>query len=166
MKFIKRGPKQEPTAVAGWPSAAPEVPVSPIPEAPHEMTEEDELLDDPTHDIELAPSSVAEAKLSIKELRLRKKALQSMKREATAEQTEMQAAWRERQAGRYSTIGLGRGTGGRIVRGMVQGKRRDERMQHADVVTQFVERKEEINDLISDVDQAILSLEKYILKQP
>jgi hypothetical protein len=163
VRFFRRGPKDErPDEPQGW--VTPEgVAPAPLP-TPRELTEEEATEEDPTYGINLDPTSVADAKLSIKELRLRKKDLQGRKREIAAELSEERAAWRERQAGRISTIGLGRGTGGRIMRGAIQGKRRGERMQHADIVNEAAARRQDIDDLIDDVDRAIIDLERYILR--
>jgi len=85
----------------------------------------------------LETNTPVDAKYAIKLARLRKKELQNEKRELAAELADERERWRERQAGRISTVGLGRGTSGRVMRGSIQGKRRGERMEHAGRVTSF-----------------------------
>lgn len=113
--------------------------------------------------VELAEMDVntpAEAKLAIKLARLRKKELQSEKREISADLADHREGWRERQAGRHSTVGLGRGTGGRIVRAGIQAKRRSERQANANVVNAFSDAKQEIDRKIAIVDRLIIDLER------
>jgi len=105
----------------------------------------------------------AEAKIAIKLARLRKKELQAEKREISSELADHREEWRDRTAGRYSTIALGRGTGARIVRAGIQGKRRAERQEHAKVVNQFSDAKQAIDRKIAVVDRMILEFERIAL---
>ena len=74
---------------------------------------------------EMEVNTPEEAKIAIKMARLRKKEIQAEKRDLAAELADVREQWRDRQAGRISTVGLGRGTGGRMVRMGVQAKRRE-----------------------------------------
>lgn len=115
---------------------------------------------------ELADMNVdtpAEAKMAIKLARLRKKEIQAEKRAVSAELADQREAWRERQAGRISTVGLGRGTGGRIVRAGIQGKRRSERLQNASTVNAYSDAKQRIDYKIARIDRFIAELERIAL---
>ncbi len=120
---------------------------------------------DPLDGFDLDPKTVAEAKLTMKELRLRKKELQAEKRQISAEAADQREAWRERQAGRYTTAGFGRGMSGRVVRSAIQGKRRSERLAHANALNEFADAKAEVDADIAEVEQAIIDLERYVLQE-
>ncbi len=105
-----------------------------------------------------------EAKIAIKLARLRKKEIQTEKRELAAELADVREEWRNRTAGRVSTVGFGRGKGGRMVRGAVQAKRRNERMDHAGVVNQYSDRRQELDAQIATVDRFLIELERLALK--
>lgn len=114
--------------------------------------------------IEVHAESPAEAKLAIKEIRLLKREWQAKKKEASLVKSEENARWRERQAGRISTVGLGRGLGGKIVRGAIQGGRRGERMEHADRINQLSAIQADIDRKILQLDGIIAQLEAYIAR--
>ena len=107
--------------------------------------------------------SPAEARIAIKLARLRKKELQAEKRDLASQLADVREEWRDRTAGRYSTVGLGRGTGGRMVRAGIQAKRRSERQQHAGVVNEFSDARQEIERKIAMVDRTIIELERVAL---
>ena len=109
-------------------------------------------------------NSAAEAKIAVKLLRIRKKELQAEKRQLSAQLADHREAWRERQAGRISTVGLGRGTGGRIIRSGIQAKRRGDRLQHAGVVNAYSDAKQVIDQKIAYVDRVILHYERMSLR--
>ena len=104
--------------------------------------------------------SAEEAKVAIKLAKLRKKELQADKRELSSELADHREAWRERTAGRYSTVALGRGTGGRMLRAGIQAKRRSERQEHASTVNAFSDAKQEIDRKIAQIDRFIIELER------
>jgi hypothetical protein len=101
-----------------------------------------------------------EAKYAIKLARLRKRELQAEKKELAAELADERERWRGRQAGRISTVGLGRGTGGRMMRAGVQAKRRGERLEHAGLVNEFSDARQELDRPIALVDRLIIDLER------
>ena len=105
-----------------------------------------------------------EAKIAIKLARLRKREIQAEKRELASELGDVREQWRERQAGRISTVGLGRGTGPRIVRATIQGKRRNEKLDHANVVNQFSDRRQELDYQLTVIDRFLLDLERQALR--
>ncbi len=107
----------------------------------------------------------AEAKLAIKLARLRKKEIQAQKRDLASGLADVREAWRERQAGRISTRGAGRGTGGKIIRGAVQAKRQGERMDHAQRVNQLSDARQELDQQIGMIDRLIIDLERKTLKK-
>ena len=120
---------------------------------------------DPLEGFDLDPLSAADAKLTMKELRLRRKELQAEKRDLAGEAADQREAWRERQAGRYTTTGMGRGTTGRLLRSAVQGRRRSERLEHASALNRFADAKAEVDADIAEVDLAIIELQRYVLEQ-
>ena len=101
-----------------------------------------------------------DARLAIKLARIRKTELATEKRELAAELADVREAWRERQAGRYSTTLLGRGMTGRLIRAGVQGQRRSERLQHADQVNAFSDARQEIERKIVVVDRLLVELQR------
>ena len=113
---------------------------------------------------EMDVSSPEMAVIAIKMARLRKKELQAQKRELAAELADVREQWRDRTAGRYSMVGLGRGTGARMLRAGIQSKRRDERMAHAEVVNQFSDRRQELDYELTVVERFILNLESRALQ--
>jgi hypothetical protein len=84
-----------------------------------------EVLGEELADMEV--TTAADAKVAIKLARLRKTEIATEKRELAAELADVREEWRGTQAGRIVTTGLGRGTGGRMVRGAIQAKRRSEK---------------------------------------
>lgn len=109
---------------------------------------------------ELAAAPVdtpANAKLAIKLARIRKRELQAEKRELGVGLADERERWRERQAGRYYTGGLGRRS---FVRQMVQSNRRQERLGHAAVVNQYGDAKQEIDRKIDIVEKLMIDLER------
>lgn len=120
-----------------------------------------QIFGDELSDMEV--STPADAKLAIKLARIRKKEIQAEKRELAAELADVREEWRGRQAGRISTVGLGRGGGGRLIRGAVQAKRRSERMDHAGVVNEFSDRRQELDRQIIILDRLIADLERKAL---
>ncbi len=118
----------------------------------------------PLEGIDLQPTSVAEARFAIKELRLRKKEIQAEKARLAAALGDEHERWRQRQAGRVSTAGLGRGWTGGLIRGMVQSKRRDERVEHAEAVNRISDARQARDAEIRIVDAAILEMEREILR--
>lgn len=109
------------------------------------------------------PTTPAEAKFAIKLARLRKKELQAEKRALAAQLADVRESWRERQAGRYSTRGMGRGLTGQIVRGSIQAKRRSERMDHAETVNEFSDRRQELDEAIRVIDLLIIRFERVAI---
>ncbi len=107
-----------------------------------------------------------DAKIAIKMARLRKKEIQNEKRELAAELADVREEWRDRQAGRIRTAGLGRGTGGKMVRAGIQTKRRSEKMDHAQVVNAFSDQEQELDSQIAMIDRMIIDLERQALKRP
>lgn len=109
---------------------------------------------------DLDVTTPADAKIAIKLARLRKTEIAAEKRELAAELADVREEWRGRQAGRRSTTGLGRGTGGRMVRGAIQAKRRSEKMSHAEVVNEFSDRKQELDQALAYLDRVIVGLQR------
>ena len=105
-------------------------------------------------------STAADAKTAIKLARLRKTEIAAEKRELAAELADVREEWRNRTAGRIRTVGMGRGTGGRIVRGAIQSKRRSERMSHAEVINEFSDRKQELDQALVYLDRVIVGLQR------
>ena len=122
-----------------------------------------QILGDDLVDMEV--NSPDEAKIAIKLARLRKKELQAEKRELAAELADVREEWRDRQAGRISTVGLGRGMGGRIMRGTIQANRRGERMQQAERVNAFSDARQDLDQQIVVIDRMIIDLERWTLKK-
>jgi hypothetical protein len=114
--------------------------------------------------VEVNVSSAPEAKLAIKELRLIKKEWQAKKKELAAIKAEENARWRERQAGRITTTPLGRGRGGRIMRGAIQGKRRGERMEHAEIINNISAQQAAIDRNVMQIDSVIAQMEALALR--
>jgi hypothetical protein len=112
----------------------------------------------------LETNTPEDAKYAIKLARLRKRELQAEKKELAAELADERERWRERQAGRISTVGLGRGTGGRMIRAGVQAKRRNERLDHAGIVNQYSDARQELDRRIALVDRLIIELEREAAK--
>lgn len=105
-------------------------------------------------------STPEDAKVAVKLARLRKTEIAAEKRELAAELADVREQWRERQAGRIVTTGLGRGTGGRMVRGAIQANRRSERMSHAEVVNEFSDRKQLLDQASAYLDRVIVGLQR------
>lgn len=120
-----------------------------------------QVLGDDLSDIDV--STPADAKLAIKLARLRKKEIQAEKRELASELADVREEWRGKTAGRISTVGLGRGTSGRMVRGAIQVKRRSEKMGHADVVNEFSDRRQDLDRQIMLIDRLIADMERRAL---
>jgi hypothetical protein len=106
----------------------------------------------------------ADAKIAIKLARLRKKELAAEKRELASQLADQREIWRQRQAGRHSTVGLGRGTGGRMIRAGIQANRRSQRQQYANVVNSFSDARQEIDQKIATVDRLILEMERIVAR--
>jgi len=104
-------------------------------------------------------TNAAETKLAIQELRLKKKELTAQKRELTAEIAAIRAEYRGRVAGRYSTVGLGRGTTGRIMRAGVQAKRRSERIDVDNAVVPTEQDRNAIDVRMIAVDRTVARLQ-------
>lgn len=102
----------------------------------------------------------ADAKLAIKLARIRRRELTGEKRKIAGELANHREQWRERQAGRYSTVLLGRGSAARIVRAGIQTQRRSERQAHAEVVNAYSDAKQEIERKIAIVDRLMIDLER------
>lgn len=122
-----------------------------------------EVLGDELADMDV--STPAEAKIAIKLARIRKKEIAAEKRELAAELADVREEWRNKTAGRVNMVGLGRGGGGRLVRGAVQSKRRGERMAHAGVVNEFSDRKQELDRRLITLDRLIADLERKSLER-
>jgi hypothetical protein len=116
--------------------------------------------------IQLRVGNAAEQKLAIKELRLKKKELAAQKRELTANIAAIRAQYRTKVAGRYSTVGLGRGTGGRIIRAGIQAKRRGERMQVDSAVVPIEHKRNAIDSQMILIDRAIARIEAESFRDP
>lgn len=101
----------------------------------------------------------AEEKLAITELRLKKKELTAQKRELTAGIAAHRAEFRTKVAGRHSTVGLGRGTTGRIIRAGVQNKRRNERMEVDNAVVPIEQERNAIDRRMIEIDRAIARIQ-------
>jgi Short C-terminal domain len=99
-----------------------------------------------------------EAKIAIEMARARKAEFQTAKRELRSDLADVREEWRSKTAGRISTTGLGRGTGGRIMRGAIQANRRSERMSHANRVNAFSDRRQEYDAAIRALDRLIAEL--------
>jgi len=104
-------------------------------------------------------TNAAETKLAIQELGLKKKELTAQKREFTAEIAAIRAEYRGRVAGPYSTVGLGRGTTGRIVRAGVQAKRRSERIDVDNAVVPIEQERNAIDVRMIALDRTVARLE-------
>lgn len=102
----------------------------------------------------------ADAKYAIKLARLRKRELQAAKRDLSTHAAEERERWRDRQAGRYSTTGMGRGTTARVIRSGIQSSRRAERQEHADRLNVVSDQKQEFDRAIAVVDRLLIDLER------
>lgn len=102
----------------------------------------------------------ADAKLALRLARVRKQELASEKRELATELAEVREAWRERTAGRISTIGLGRGGGAKMLRVGIQAKRRTERLEHAAEVNAFSDARQVIDRKLAIIDRLIVELQR------
>lgn len=109
---------------------------------------------------EFEANSPEDAKLAIKLARIRRRELTAEKRHLSGELANHREQWRERQAGRYSTVLLGRGTAARMVRAGIQSQRRSERLAHADVLNSYSDAKQEIDRKIAIVDRLTIELER------
>ena len=106
----------------------------------------------------------ADASYAIKLARLRKRELQARKRELASELADVREEWRGRQAGRISTVGLGRGTGARMVRAGIQAKRRSERQAHSDRVNAFSDARQDLDRMILAIDRLVMELERQAME--
>lgn len=120
-----------------------------------------EILGDDLADMEV--NSPEEAKVAIKLAKLRKREIQGQKRELASELADVREQWRQRQAGRISTVGMGRGTSARFIRAGIQSKRRGERLDHAKEVNAFSDAKQELDYMITVIDGLIIDLEREAL---
>jgi hypothetical protein len=111
------------------------------------------------------PTTPDEAKLAIKLVRLRKQEIQAEKKALAAELADVREEWRDRQAGRYSTRGMGRGMGGKIVRASIQANRRSERMGHAQTVNQFSDQRQELDEALRTLDLLIVKFERIAISR-
>jgi hypothetical protein len=111
------------------------------------------------------PTTPEEAKIAIKLVRLRKQEIQAEKKALASELADVREEWRDRQAGRYSTRGMGRGMGGQIIRASVQTKRRSERMGHAQTVNQFSDRRQELDEMLRALDKLIIQFERVAISR-
>jgi len=138
--------------------------VEPLPPPPAEWGP-GQLVRETDGRIEVRCETRAEAKLAIREVKLKKKELQLARRDVVQEIRAVRADYRSSVAGRHSTVGLGRGTGGRLMRAGIQGKRRYERMAADNEVTELEARRNSFDDALLEVDGLILTLENYAAGQ-
>jgi hypothetical protein len=98
---------------------------------------------------------------AIKELKLYKKEVAANRKEITQEIASVRAAHRTQVAGRYSTVGLGRGTTGRIMRAGIQGKRRAERMQTDQQVSALERQRNAYDRALIEIDRLVMRLDRW-----
>jgi hypothetical protein len=114
-------------------------------------------------EIHLRVTSVAEAKLAIKEIRIKKKELALFKREVLAKQRELRAA----QAHSTRTQGpMMRGRGGfsRLIRAVQSASRYSDRSSLANNLAPLEAEKARIDGDMRGFDSLILQLETYIVQ--
>jgi hypothetical protein len=166
MPFWRRR-KDEPVAVDSWTVDSPDVVprsegqvVAPItePELPQGITVHD------NGDISIRVSTVAEAKLAIKQLRLRKKELGLEKKQISTEMAEIKAD-RRQQVANQGPMMRGGGGFGKTVRAFQSSSRAAARAKHANQLAPYEDAKTHLDRLIMNVDNGIHQLEAYILQQ-
>lgn len=168
MPFWNRKKDPEPVRDDGWrlPPVTPPQPVytppavatAPEPPAPNG------LVVSPNGDMEVRVSSVADAKLAIKQLRLKKKELALEKKVVAAEMTEIRAD-RRTQVGRQGSMTRGGGDFGKVARAVQRTSRDMARSRHANRLAPLDDEKQRIDTARHRIDTLILDLEHYILAQ-
>ena len=113
--------------------------------------------------IRVSAQSVAEAKIAIKELKLKKKEYALAKREISQQQKQIRAEYTDAVRQRGSKF-IGGGNIGRIVRTVQTINRDADRRALAQQLAPLEQQKNAIDTVINAIDQAILQVEMYIVK--
>jgi hypothetical protein len=114
-------------------------------------------------EIRVNTSTIAEAKLAIKELRLKKKEYALQKRAATDKQKEIRAQYTDEVRSRGSIM-RGGGGFGKFVRAVQSSSRDIKRAQLANALAPYEKQKQDIDSILRAIDSAILQVEGAILK--
>lgn len=114
-------------------------------------------------DIKVSVETPQEAKLAIKELRLKKKEYALAKKEVAAQMQQVRADYRSRVADRGSKLRGGGGLG-RLVRGVQTIHRDADRRTVDDEIRPLEARRADIDDIMNQIDSAIIQLERFALQ--
>ena len=126
-----------------------------IPEGPVSMQDDGSIV--------FSVTSVPEAKLAIKQLKLWKKELGFVKREIAAEQKGIRSQYTE-QVRQQGSKFRGGGGFGKFIRAVQTSQRDANRRNLSNTLQPYEQRKRDIEARISAVDQTILKIESYLLK--
>ena len=114
--------------------------------------------------ITLSIESVDQAKIGIKALKLEKKELNARKKQIGMEIKALRVQRSEKVAAQGSMV-RGGGNIGKYARAMQRAGRDNDRRQHASALAPHEREKMVIDMFITNIDQAIVHLERYILQQ-
>lgn len=109
-------------------------------------------------------SSVAEAKVVLRELRLKKKEVALAKREVTAKQREVRSQYTGYVRRRGSKL-IGGGGVGHFIRALQTVDRDAKRRDLAQALEPLQQEADRLDRLIAALDQALLNLEGYVLRE-
>jgi len=107
-------------------------------------------------DLEVRATTIPEARLAIKKLRLRKKQLRQRKKVVNLEMKDIRARYRDKLSGR-----TGRGLFGSIRKASKQAARAERERE----LEPLQAEKLKIDDLILQIDGAVLKLQEFIEEQ-
>jgi hypothetical protein len=108
-------------------------------------------------------STVAEAKLALKELKLKKKENSITKREITNQQQQIRAGYTDKIR-REGTKMRGGGSIGRFVRDFQTSSRNIDKANLARKLAPINKQKSQIDAILTAIDKAVIQVETYILK--
>jgi hypothetical protein len=113
--------------------------------------------------IRLRVSSVAEARIAIKELKIKKKELSLLKRELAAQQKELRSAHTQAVRARGPMM-RGGGSFGKVIRAMQSISRNSTRASVANSLAPVEDEKVNIDRDMRGLESLILQLENFITK--
>ena len=160
MKWFKRKQEQPDSPPQPW-RERPE-PVAPVIEPEEDHGPGVALL--PNGNLSISYSSVAEAKLTIKQLKQMKKQFALEKKAVNAEMAEVRANRRMHVAQQGSVV-RGGGSVGRTMRTFQRMSRDMDRSKHANQLAPLEEEKAELDRKILEMDKAITMVEAYIMRE-
>jgi hypothetical protein len=114
-------------------------------------------------DLHVSAKSLAEAKIAIKELKLKKREYALVKREISQKQKSVRAEYTNSIRQKGSKF-IGGGGLGRLVRTVQTISRDADRRTLAQELAPLEQQKNAIEGIVNSIDQAILQLERYIIK--